>query len=157
MVTTGIWENHFGSWKTHETDAYLCSVPKLFQAHSVHQILYCKLWFIPQLKLWLGCLIFPSLKLADLCSLSIQRFGSMCFSSCTWWVLLFHNGMCMQCDCAPCLCTSSTGNEMQSFHFSSEYFSYLCFPGSAMYLYYLLPSPRAPLQSTDKNWFSSCE
>lgn len=72
-------------------------------------------------------------------------------------LLLFHNGTFSQCGCAPCLCTLGTVNEMQSLYFSSKYFSYLWFPGSAIYLYYLLSSPCDPLQSTDKNWFLFCE
>ena len=73
------------------------------------------------------------------------------------YLLLTHNGMCIQCDCTACLCTLGTVNEMQSLYFSSKYFSCFWLPGSFMYLYYLLSSPCARLQSIDKNWFLSCE
>lgn len=64
----------------------ICSFSKLLQTHSVHQILYYKSGFIPQMKLWRGYLIFASPKLADLCSLSVQLFGSIYFLPCIWWV-----------------------------------------------------------------------
>lgn len=73
------------------------------------------------------------------------------------YLLLIHNGMCIQCECAACLWISGTVNEVRCLYFSPKYFSCFWLPGSFMYPYYLLSSPRARLHSIDKNWFLSCE
>lgn len=137
----------------------ISSFPKLLQTHSVHQILYYKSGFIPHVKLWLGYLIFPSPKRAELCSLSVQAF---------WIHILFTLHMMSVCSLYTMACAFSVialpASVFQALSMRSEAFIFhpnispaSGYLGSFTYLYYLLSSPRAHLQSIDKNWFLSCE
>lgn len=149
-----IWKKSF--WKTSQTDP--TSAPSLGSLSPSDSLLQAMIHStaetvtgVPHLSFsetcWLVLSVTPAFWIHEL---AFHPAHDEC-------LLLFHNGTFSQCGCAPCLCTLDTVNEMQSLYFSSKYFSYLCFPGSAIYLYYLLSSPCDPLQSTDKNWFLFCE
>lgn len=157
MVTTGIWENHFGSQKTNKTDAYLCSFPKLLQTQSLRFFITSQDSF----HSWncdsgTSSFLLQNLLTCALCQSSFLDPYTF-YPAGDEYVLLIHNGMCIRCGCAACLCILGTVNEMRSLYFSSKYFSSFWLPGSFIYLCYLLSSPCARLQSIDKNWFSSCE